>query len=119
TATLKDAGTCVGDIRTAKVSFYVRDPIAGTLSPINGAQNLPVGLVNPGDTTVGTASATVQYNISGSAQGLVIAVVVGGNYAANNPTTDQLITIAVPVAGGQICGGGTINNAADFGSSGM
>jgi len=118
-ATLKDAGTCVGDIRTAKVSFYVRDPIAGTLSPINGAQNLPVGLVNPGDTTVGTASATVQYNISGSAQSLVIAVLVGGNYVANIPTADQLVTIAVPVPGGQICGGGTINNAADFGSSGM
>jgi hypothetical protein len=119
-ATLKDAGTCLGDIRTAKVSFYVRDPVALTLTPINGAQNLPVGLVNPGDTTTGTASANVQYNIgNSSAATLQIAVVVGGNYAANNPTTDQMITIAVPVPGGQICGGGTMNNAADFGSSGM
>src|SRR5205823_7736315 len=37
---------------------------------------------------------------------------------ANNPTTDQLITIAVPVPSGQICGGGTLNNSAGYGSAG-
>ena len=98
-----------GDIRTARVSFYVRN---GTiLTPINGAQNLPVGLVNPNDKTVGTASANVQYNIgSATALPLDIAVIVGGNYAANDPATDKTIMIAVPVPGGQICGGGELSN---------
>src|SRR5439155_2787128 len=41
TATLKNA-LCFGDIRTAKASFFVRN--GTTLTPINGAQNLPVGL---------------------------------------------------------------------------
>ena len=50
---------CIGDIRTATVTFNIRDS-AGVLTPIKGAQNLPVGLVNPGDTGVGTASAIVQ-----------------------------------------------------------
>ena len=82
------------------------------MTPITGAQNLPVGLVTPGDPSVGTAAANVQYSI-GSAQGtaLQIAVVVGGNYLANDPTTDASITIAVPVAGGLICGGGTSDNS--------
>jgi hypothetical protein len=109
TATLKNK-LCFGDIRTAKVSFFVRN--GPTLTPITGAQNLPVGLVTPGDTSVGTAAATVQYSI-GSAQGaaLEIAVIVGGNYAANDPTTDATVTIAVPVAGGLICGGGSMDNS--------
>jgi len=112
-ATLKNA-SCFGDIRTAKVSFFVRN--ATTLTPITGAQNLAVGLVNPGDTTVGTAAATVQYNI-GSAQAttLQIAVIVGGNYSANDWTTDAMVTIAVPVPGGMICGGGTMDNATSAG----
>jgi hypothetical protein len=112
--------TCVADIRTATVSFYIRDPLnPSSLTPINGAQNLPVGLVNPGDITTGTAGANVQYNIgSATASTLDIAVIVGGNFIGNDPTTDQMVTIAVPVAGGQICGGGTINNAADYGSVG-
>src|SRR5439155_11772358 len=91
TATLKNQ-LCFGDIRTAKVSFFVRN--GTTMTPITGAQNLPVGLVTPGDTTVGTAAATVQYNI-GSAQGtaLQIAVVVCGKYLANDPTADASMTV--------------------------
>ena len=42
---------------------------------------------------------------------LNIAVLIGGNYSANDPTTDAMVTIAVPVAGGLICGGGTIDNS--------
>jgi hypothetical protein len=114
-ATLKNAN-CLGDIRTATVSFWTRDPNTGALiAPIKGAQNLTVGLVNPGDTTTGTASAIVQYGIGSSATTLTIAVVVGGNYYLNDPTTDVPVTIAIPVAGGQICGGGKID---DVGSAG-
>jgi hypothetical protein len=120
-ATLKN-GVCGGDIRTATVSFYVRasEVCGSTLTPIKNAQNLPVGLVNAGDTSTGTAAATVQYSI-GSAQAttLYIAVIVGGNYTnACDVTTDGVITIAVPVPGGQICGGGTMNNSTGYGSAG-
>jgi hypothetical protein len=115
-ATLKNK-FCSGDIRNATVSFAVRDsnnPL--TLTPIKGAQNLPVGLVNPGDTSVGTAAANVQYSIgSATAATLQIAVIVNGNYQANDPQTDTMITIAVPVPGGQIVGGGTIDNSASAG----
>jgi hypothetical protein len=116
TATIKTT-KCVADIRTATISFYIRDPLNPTsLTPINGAQNLPVGLVNPGDITTGTAGANVQYNIgSATATTLNIAVIVGGNFSGNDPTTDQLVTVATPVTGGQICGGGTINNRASAG----
>jgi len=93
------------------VSFYVRN--GSTLTPITGAQNLPVGLVNPGDLNVGTASAIVQYNIgSQTVASLDIAVKITGNYYNNfsDPSTDKVITVAVPVAGGQICGGGDLDN---------
>ena len=103
-ATLKNAPGTFGDIRTAKVSFYSRD--GNTLIPINGAQDLPVGLVNPADPGLGSASVTVQYNMgAANASVLNIAVLISGNYSANDPATDKTITVAVPVAGGQICGG--------------
>jgi hypothetical protein len=112
-ATLKNR-TCAGDIRTAKVSFYVRS--GTTMTPINGAQNLPVGLVNPGDTSAGTAGATVQYSIGNATAAILdIAVRVTGNYTADDPATDQNCMIAVPVAGGQICGGVTLDNTGSAG----
>jgi hypothetical protein len=113
TASLKNVVNNCGDIRTAKVSFYVRNgtcPTA-TLTPIVGAQNLPVGLVNPGDLNVGAASAIVQYNIgSATALSLDIAVGISGNYSVNDCAFDKTIMIAVPVPGGQICGGGDLDN---------
>lgn len=96
-----------GDIRTARVSFAVRNSTGG-YSPISSAQNLPVGLVNPTDPTTGTASATAQYTINGSAASVQIAVIVSGNYTANDITTDKVIEIAVPTPGGLIAGGGTL-----------
>ena len=106
-ATIKNS--LCGDIRTAKVSFMIRSG-TGSFTPIAGAQNLPVGLVNANDQAVGTASANVQYNVSGSAQALDIAVVVTGNYQANDPKTDAVITVAVPKPGGQIVGDGQMCN---------
>lgn len=104
-ATIKNNPNFTGDIRTAKASFFVRT--SGGLVPINGAQNLPVGLVNPGDLTVGTAATNVQYSISGSAAILDIAVVVTGNYKSlDNSALDKEVTVAVPTPGGLIAGGG-------------
>ena len=102
-----------GDIRTAKVSFYVRN--GTSLTPINGAQNLPVGLVSPLDRSTGTASANVQYSINGTTALLDIAVLVGGNYFANDMATDNTINIAVPTPNGLITGCGTLSSS---GSSG-
>jgi hypothetical protein len=108
-ATLRNNSNYAGDIRTAKASFFVRN--GTTLTPINGAQNLPVGLVNPGDLTVGTAAANVQYNISGSTTILDIAVVVSGNYkSVSGASTDKPVTVAIPTPGGQIVGAGKFNS---------
>ncbi|QJX48210.1 T9SS type A sorting domain-containing protein [Hymenobacter taeanensis] len=104
-ATIRNNPNFTGDIRTAKASFFVRN--GTTLVPINGAQNLPVGLVNPGDLTVGTAAASVQYSISSSAAILNIAVVVTGNYKSiDNSTLDKEVMVAAPTPGGLIAGGG-------------
>src|SRR4029079_6749535 len=104
------------DIRTGRVSFYVRNSTGG-LTPINGAQNLPVGLVDPNNLNVGAASALVQYNIgSNTMLPLDIAVKVTGNYlSVDDPSTDKQITIAVPLPGGQIVGGGTLDNQTSSG----
>jgi hypothetical protein len=44
-------------------------------------------------------------------------VVVSGNYqsSSTDATTDGMVTIAVPVPGGMICGGGTMDNATSAG----
>jgi hypothetical protein len=84
-ATIQDFGNCTGDIRTARVTFALRRT-GSSYTPIQGATNLPVGLVNPADPSVGTANTIIQYNIgNASAATLDIAVIVGGNYSLNNP----------------------------------
>jgi hypothetical protein len=108
-ATIQDLNTCTADIRTAKVTFALRNT-NGTYTAIQGATNLPVGLVNPGDLSVGTANTIIQYNIgSGAAASLDIAVIVGGNYAYNNPTSDTLVTIARPGVANSMMGGAGVN----------
>ncbi|MBI3417946.1 MAG: hypothetical protein HY043_21870, partial [Verrucomicrobia bacterium] len=115
-ATIRDVtAVCASDIRNAKVSFMIRN--GSTLTPITGAQNLPVGLVDPTDKKVGTANALVQFNIgSASATTYEIAVIVTGAYQFNNPADDKLLTVAKPIPGGMIVGGGEVSN--DNGSGG-
>jgi hypothetical protein len=112
TATLKSYVCPLGsDVRKATVSFGIRGSDGISITPINGAQNLPVGLVNPSDPTVGTAGANVQYNIgSAMVQNLNIAVTVSGFFTANDSRTDVPIAIAVPTPGGLIVGAGSIDN---------
>ncbi len=103
---------CTGDIRSARVTFAIRND--SIWSPIPGATNLPVGLVDPGNPTQGTATAVVQYNIgSNTAMDLEIAVIVTGNFVQNDPSKDVLVTIAKPLASNSILGGGEINNLTD------
>jgi hypothetical protein len=115
-ASIKNAVDNCADITTGRVSFYVRTATGG-LTPINGAQNLPVGLVDPNNKNVGAASAIVQYNIGNNTMlPLDIAVLVTGNYtSANDPSTDKQITVACPLPGGQIVGGGTLDNLTSSG----
>ena len=111
-AMLKDNNVPVGDLRGAKITFcYVNAD--GSLSPIPSAKNLPVGLVDMTDGTVGAASADVQVDIGKSdAESFHIAVMVTGGYT-NNPYNEEsqaLVTVAKPVAGGSIFGSGNILN---------
>ena len=110
TATITNNLNFTGNITTAKVSFYLCS--GTTVTPIAGAQNLPVGLVNPGDLSTETATAMLQYNLgSAMATTLQIKVKVTGNYVENPSSVyDGLITIAVPAPGGLICGGGNLCN---------
>ena len=112
TAVIKDNNAPTGDVRSAKVSFYIVN--GGTMSPIASAQNLPVGLINVSDGSVGSASAIVQLNIgSANAASFQIAVKVTGAYE-NNPwsTLSQcIVTVTKPVPGGYIVGGGNLLNS--------
>jgi hypothetical protein len=108
-AGLKDCVGMVGDIRTARVTFAVRN--GTTLTPIPGAQNLPVGLIDPNDNKQGTATAIVQWNLgTADFDTLEIAILVSGNYVLNNPATDAIVTVAKPPGTSSILGGGHIIN---------
>src|SRR5439155_3446410 len=121
-ATVADiSDTCRGDIRNAKVTFCVCDSSGNNCAPITGATDLPVGLVNPTNKTVGTATAIVQYNIGNVAVAqLNIRVKVGGAYyLLNNSVYDTICTVAKPVAGGLcVMGAELLNNGVPYLSSG-
>jgi hypothetical protein len=94
-----------GDVRAAKVSFYL---VNGTsMSPIPSAQNIPVGLIDVTDGSYGAAGAIVQLNIGSQDVGqFQIAVKVSGAYSNNEwaIVSQDIITIARPSAGGSIYG---------------
>ena len=106
--------TDLGDIRTARVTFATRNSSSAAWTAITGAQNLPVGLVDPGNIHDGTATAIVQWNIGSlSADSIQIAIIVSGNYLMNEPATDELVTISKPPATSSILGGASIANGTD------
>jgi len=110
-AMIKDKRIPIGDVRAARVTFYLVN--GSTLTPISGAKNLPVGLIDVTDGTCGVASAVVQLNIGSSdVQSFRIAVGISGGYT-NNPwcaLSSAIVTVAKPIPGGQIVGGGTLLN---------
>src|SRR5439155_13369760 len=104
TATIALSGTATdssdgnrGDIRNAKMEFH-RDLPSGTLL---GAGNLPVGLVNASDTTVGVATTpSFSYTLSGSEQNyngasLNVYTVVT-NYYTGITAEPDVVTITIP-----------------------
>jgi trimeric autotransporter adhesin len=114
--TIRDNSAPRGDMRGARVTFYLVN--GTTLTPISGAQNLPVGLVDINDGSIGTASAIVQFNIgSNNAQNFLIAVGISGAYT-NNPnlsSAQTIVTVSKPVPGGYMVGGGRIENISSSG----
>ncbi|HKP69693.1 MAG TPA: YDG domain-containing protein, partial [Pyrinomonadaceae bacterium] len=112
-ATIKDSsGSCSnGDITRARVSFLVSSNGGSTFIAVPNAQNLPVGLVDPNEPSVGTASATSQYNI-GTAQSatLIVRVVVGGFYNFSSSEYDTPITIGKSGSANSLMGGGKLKN---------
>jgi hypothetical protein len=111
-ASLKDNAVPNGDLRAAKVTFYyVSNGIPTT--PIPGAQNIPVGLVDVNDGSVGFASAIAQFDIgANNAQDFRVAVQVTGAYTndAKQACAQALITVAKPIPGGFIAGGSQFEN---------
>ncbi|GAA4734869.1 glycosyl hydrolase [Flavisolibacter ginsenosidimutans] len=109
--TIKDNNAPRGDMRGANVTFYLVN--GATLTPIAGAQNIPVGLVDVNDGSIGTASAMVQLNIgNNNAKDFQVAVGVSGAYT-NDPnlaSAQSIVTVSKPVPGGFLVGGGRIEN---------
>ena len=117
-ATLMDNSLPTGDLRNAKVTFcWVKDGLPNPYEPIPGAKDLPVGLVDQLDGTVGFASADVQINISknSESESFDIAVLISGGYVGNNAYGNATITIARTLSDGSILGNGTVLNTESAG----
>ena len=96
-----------GDIRNAKVTFVNRDvPAANWTGFQIITADVPVGLVDLGDTKVGTASQNVSINV-GTADSLsiTVGVYVNGWYVGDSAGEPTVITISKPIAG-LVTGGG-------------
>uniref|UniRef100_UPI00321782C3 T9SS type A sorting domain-containing protein n=1 Tax=uncultured Draconibacterium sp. TaxID=1573823 RepID=UPI00321782C3 len=110
---LFDANTPTGDLRGAKVTFWMEDA-NGNMKVIPSAKDLPVGLVEMTDGSVGIASADVQFDIGKSQQERYpVWVEVTGGYTNNfniNNAADAYVTVAKPVPGGSIAGSGLMTN---------
>jgi hypothetical protein len=64
-----------------------------------------VPVINPNDTTTGTATAITQYNIgNNSVLDVEVEIIVGGNYIRNTGTKDADVTIAKPGAASAVTG---------------
>lgn len=108
-ATVADnSNDCYADITKSRVTFSVSTSPSGPWTPLTGASNLPVGQVTPGNTRVGTASATIQYNIgNNNSITLYLRIDVNGDYTMAPEL--HTVSISKPVAG-QITGAATLNN---------
>ena len=94
-----------GDIRNAKIRFVNRDLLVTDPGYyISGWLN--VGLVNPADPTVGTATYNWSKTITGDAQTFTIGIIVNNYYCRNNSDDDALVTVAKPLGELFISGGG-------------
>jgi hypothetical protein len=71
--------------------------------------NLPVGLVNASDATVGSAATTVQYNLgNANSTSIEIRVTVGGYYAGGDPSQDVNVFVSKPILANEMKLGGAM-----------
>src|SRR3989442_2843520 len=91
-----------GDITKATVTFMNRDN--NTVI----AANVPIGLVNAGDTKTGTATYNWAVNIGNTADSaqFTIGVVVNNYYTRDSSFDDGVVTVSKPLGAGFITGGG-------------
>jgi uncharacterized repeat protein (TIGR02543 family) len=79
-----------GDVSKGTVTFNVVN--GTTLTPIPGATNLPIGLVTPGNTTVGTAAAVVKVR-PGRDGTIAIQVTVSNYFIGGDPSQSTIIVL--------------------------
>ena len=105
------ADTTAGDVRKAKVTFYVYNAMTDAL--VATISNVAVGLVTPGDTLTGTAVYEWATDI-GNNDALIYRVVamVGDHYVGSSAGDLVTVTKQVP---GSINGGGYLINTASGG----
>jgi hypothetical protein len=97
-----------GDIRNARVRFVNRDASNAVL-----CDNVPVGLVNSADTTVGTATCNWNVNITGDSQSFTVGIITYNYYTRNGSEDNTVVTVSKPL-NNFITGGGhlTLTNSA-------
>ncbi|MBW6489721.1 MAG: HYR domain-containing protein [Lentimicrobium sp.] len=111
-ATIVDTNVPVGDVRGATITFYYINSNGGR-TPIPSAQNLPVGLVDQLDGTVGAVSADVQLNLGNQLSAdYMVGIEIKGGYTNDpeSPESQSLITIYKQTAGGRINGSAKLVN---------
>jgi len=93
-----------GDITKATVTFVNRDTIPATVI----AANVPIGLVNAGDTKTGTATYNWAVNIGSAADSAqyTIGIIVNNYYTRDSSFDDGVVTVSKPLGAGFITGGG-------------
>lgn len=99
-----------GDIRNATVKFVNRDAGNALLCTASG-----VGLVNSGDTKVGTATCNASLSTgSGDSQSYTIGIIVDGYYTRDASFDNGVVTVSKPVTG-LVTGGGYLVMSASGG----
>jgi hypothetical protein len=107
-----DSAATRGDIRNAKVTFVNRD----TGVPFAGCVNLPVGLVNPANLTVGTATCqTTLTTGSQDSMTYTVGIRVSNYYLRDDSNDNELVTIYKPIGTYFITGGGYLSLSSSAG----
>jgi len=100
-----------GSITNATVTFLNCDTVPATVL----AADVPVGLVDPDDPKVGTATVNVPIDIGNyDSLGMSVGVIVGGYYQRDSSEDNTVVTISKPLSN-FITGGGTLLNKASAG----
>jgi hypothetical protein len=103
-----------GDIRTARVTFVDRSQPGAPA--IDGCADLPVGLVQAGDTTVGASACTWTVDLAAADQlTATVGVVVSGSYLRDAATDDAGLQVVRASAGSSVSGNGQLSLTAPAG----